>query len=84
MYFGADAHEAAVALEKNQASSTLLAELILDQCLQAAVSEAYQRGKLKVRFSRDPATDIASYIAEQRYEIGLPIHRLFVGDIARS
>jgi hypothetical protein len=78
MYFGVDAAAAVKAVEKHPASATLLAELILGVCLQAAVSEAYQRGKLKVRFPRDPATDIAVHIAEQRYSLGSAIHRLFV------
>jgi len=82
LYFGDDAAGAVKAVEKNASSATLLAELILNVCLQAAVSEAYQKGKLKVRFPRDPATDIAVHIAEQRYEIGSVVHRLFVPQLA--
>jgi hypothetical protein len=84
MYFGNDADTATRAVEKSQASATLLAELVLSVCLQAAVSEAHQRGKLKVRFPRDPATDIAVHIAEQRFAIGSAVHRLFVGDLRRG
>lgn len=83
MYFGPDADNAVKAVEKSQASATLLAELVLNVCLQAAVSEAYQRGKLKVHFPRDPATDIAVHIAEQRFSVGSAIHRLFVGQLSR-
>ena len=84
MYFGSDAENAVRAVEKSQASATLLAELVLGVCLQAAVSEAYERGKLKVRFPRAPATDIAVHIAEQRFAVGLGIHRLFVGQLSRG
>lgn len=84
MYFGNDADQAARAVEKSKASATLLAELILDQCLQAAVSDAYGRGKLQIRFQRSPVTDISTYIAEERFGIGSSIHRLFVGEIPRT
>jgi hypothetical protein len=84
MYFGQDADIAAKAVENNKASATLLAELVLDQCLQAAVSEAYERGKLQIRFPRNPVTDISMHIAEERFGVGSSIHRLFVGDIGRN
>ncbi len=76
MYFGSDEASATKAVEGRVDSQTLLAELVIDECLQMAVSEAYQRGKLTNRL--DPVTDIRNYVSEQRYEIGAEIHRLFV------
>ena len=53
-----------------------LAELIMDECLHVAVSEAMHLGKLLPRI--DPATDLRIYIEEQRFEIGDTVHKYFV------
>jgi len=78
-YFGTTPAQATKSVEQRPASQTLLADLILDECLQQAVADAYNKGKLRQRFPTDPLTDIRSYIAEQRFEIGSEIHRLFTG-----
>jgi hypothetical protein len=77
LYFGSDISQATKRLEESGASQTLLADLILDECLQLAVADAYNKGKLRQRL--DVITDIRSYIAEQRFEVGAEIHRLFTG-----
>jgi hypothetical protein len=75
-YFGASSDDASARVEESAASQTLLADLVLGECLQQAVQEAYTRGKLAQRL--DEVTDIQNYVSEQRFEIGAEIHKLFV------
>jgi hypothetical protein len=77
MYFGGSPEGAVQRLESGPSSQTLLADLVLGECLQQAVQAAYAKGRLPTRL--DTITDIQSYVAEQRFEIGAEIHRLFVG-----
>jgi len=77
LYFGSDVVQATKRLEESPESRTLLADLILDECLQLAVSDAYNKGKLRQRL--DTISDIRNYVAEQRFEIGAEIHRLITG-----
>ncbi len=77
-HFGRDIGSATRSVEERPSCQTLLADLILDECLQRAVAEAYRNGRLRIRFPEDPTTDIRNYVAEQRFELGGEIHRLFV------
>jgi hypothetical protein len=77
-HFGRDVGSATRSVEERPSCQTLLADLILDECLQRAVAEAYRNGRLRIRFPEDPTTDIRNYVAEQRFELGGEIHRLFV------
>jgi hypothetical protein len=78
LHFGPDVESATRNVEERAASQTLLADLVLEECIQRAVSEAYHTNKLKTRFPQDPTTDIRNYSAEKRFELGGEIHRLFV------
>jgi hypothetical protein len=77
-HFGRDINSATRFVEERPSSQTLLADLILDECLQRAVAAAYNGGHLRIRFPEDPVTDIRNYVAEHRFELGGEIHRLFV------
>jgi hypothetical protein len=77
MYFGKTPEGAVHRLESAPSSQTLLADLVLGECLQQAVQAAYAKGLLPTRL--DTITDIQSYVAEQRFDLGAEIHRLFVG-----
>lgn len=72
-YFGRSAKKS---FEKYTHCQIYLAELILDECLNVAVVEAYYRGKLPTRL--DAATDIKNYIEEHRFNMGIDIHKYFV------
>lgn len=72
-YFGRYAKKA---YEKYLHCQIYLAELILDECLNIAIGESYNDGKLKLRL--DPPTDIKNYIEENRFKIGREIHKFFV------
>jgi hypothetical protein len=76
LYFGTTAEEASSRVEQSGASQALLAELVLGECLQQAVHDAYDRGKLAQKL--DEVSDIQNYIAEQRFEMGAEIYKLFV------
>lgn len=78
-HFGKDPVEAQKSIEDQASSQTLLAELVLGECLHRAVAEAYEKGKLRIRFAGDPTTDIRNYVAEKRFELGAEVHRLFSG-----
>ena len=77
-HFGRDVTMATRMLEERTSSQTMLAELILEECLQRAVALAYQNGKLRIRFPQDPTTDIRNYVAQTRFDLDGEIHRLFV------
>jgi hypothetical protein len=83
-HFGRDISSATRAVQERPSSQTLLADLILDECLQRAVADAYHSNRLKIRFPEDPTTDIRNYVAEQRFDLGGEIHRLFVQDEAQD
>ena len=72
-YFGEDAKES---YEKHLHCQIYLADIILDECLNNAIGEAYIRGKLTERL--DAATDIRTNIEHHRYKIGKEIHKYFV------
>jgi hypothetical protein len=77
-HFGHDVASATKAVTERSSSQTLLADLILNECLYRAVSEAYTKGKLKIRFPDEPVTDIRNYVADLQFEVGADIHKLFV------
>jgi len=77
LYFGSDVGEATKRIEESAESRMLLADRVLDECLHLSVSDAYTKGKLPPRL--DTITDIRNYVAEQRFEIGAEIYRLFTG-----
>lgn len=83
LHFGKDVAAAAVSVETRADSQTLLAELVLGECLQRAVAEAYHGGRLRQRFPEDPTTDIRNYVSEKRFELGGEVHRLLVTRAAR-
>ena len=72
-YFGRSAQKS---YEHYAHCQIYLAELILDECLNVAVGQAYSNGKLEERY--DPATDIRNYIEENLFKIGKAIHNYFV------
>jgi hypothetical protein len=83
-HFGNDVASATRHVEERGSSQTRLADLVLEECIQRAVSEAYQNGKLKIRFPGDPTTDIRNYVAEERFELDGEVHRLFVRAVPAS
>jgi len=56
---------------------TRLADLVLDECLNEIVSNAWGR-TLPRRFPDNPEVDIRLYIAEKKFEIGPIVHGFFV------
>jgi hypothetical protein len=77
-HFGSDGNEAQRSVEGKASAQTLLADLVLAECVYRAVAEAYQKGRLRIRFAGDPTTDIRNYVAEQRFELGADVHKLFL------
>jgi atypical dual specificity phosphatase len=54
-----------------------LAELVLDECLNEIVTNAWGR-TLPRRFPDNPEVDIRLYVAEKKFEIGQIVHNHFV------
>lgn len=73
-YFGDDPHKA---VDTKLHCQARLADLVLDECLNEIVSNAWGRS-LPRRFPNNPEVDIRLYVAEKKFEIGSQIHKHFV------
>jgi hypothetical protein len=74
-YFGDDPGKA---LEEKTHCQLLLADLILNECLQVMVSQAIAAGRLDTRFPNNPEIDLRTYVDEKKFDIGADIHSQFV------
>lgn len=73
-YFGDDPYKAA---DENPYCQARLADLVLDECLNEIVSNAWGKS-LPRRFPNNPEVDIRRYVAEKKFEIGPKVHQYFV------
>jgi len=55
-----------------------LADLVLDECLNKIVTDAYGKGTIDRRYLNNPELDIRQYIAEWKFLYGKLIHQHFV------
>jgi hypothetical protein len=55
-----------------------LADLILDECLNRIVTDAYGKGTIDRRYPNNPELDIRQYVAEWKFTYGKLIHQHFV------
>ncbi len=76
-YFGDDP---SAAVETHAHCQVRLADLILNECLQIMVSQAYNAQRLDIRFPDNPEIDIRIYVDEKKFEIGPAVHAKFVTD----
>lgn len=77
-YFGDEPETRKSAVEKLPHCQVYLAELILNQCLDVMIVEAYEKNDIERRYSENPHLDIVSYISEKKYELGPVIHTYIV------
>lgn len=77
-YFSNNADGATKAVEEKAHCQVRLADLILNECLQHMIARAYAKGTLVRKYYDDPVQDIRRYADENRFDIGLRFHNLFV------
>lgn len=73
-YFGDYPYKAA---DVNPYCQARLADLVLDECLNEIVSNAWGKS-LPRRFPNNPEVDIRRYVAEMKFEFGPQVHKYFV------
>lgn len=66
-----------LAVDEKTHCQVRLADLVLDECLNEIVSNAWGRS-LPRRFPDNPEVDIRRYVAQMKFEIGPAIHKYFV------
>jgi|GEM_PF-1769226 atypical dual specificity phosphatase len=76
-YFGNDIESAYSNCETKLHCQMRLADLVLDECLNEIVSNAWGR-TLTRRFPDNPEVDIRLYVAEKKFEMGQMVHAGFV------
>jgi hypothetical protein len=55
-----------------------LADLVLDECLNQIVTDAYGKGMIERRYPNNPELDIRQHVAEWKFTYGKAIHQHFV------
>lgn len=55
-----------------------LADLVLDECLNQIVTDAWSKGTIERRHQNNPELDIRQYVSEWKYNYGIEIHKHFV------
>lgn len=76
-YFGDDPEKVGETIERNPDCQVLLAELMLNECLQIMVTQALDLGRLDRHFPNNPEIDVRNYVEAQKFEIGANIHTQF-------
>jgi hypothetical protein len=86
-YFGDNPVESVQGPTAKRYCQIRLADLVLDECLNQIVTDAWSKNTIEKRHPNNPELDIRMYIAEWKYEYGQEIHKHFVtvqSDISTS
>jgi len=81
VYFGSEPESARLSVEGSNAKlhcQIRLADLVLDECLNKIVTDAWTKGTIEKRHPNNPEIDIRHYVAEWKYKYGKRIHEHFV------
>jgi len=77
-YFGSKPEESVQGPAAKRHCQIRLADLVLDECLNQIVTDAWSKGTIERKHPNNPELDIRYYVAEWKYSYGLPIHQHFV------
>jgi hypothetical protein len=77
-YFGDNPVESVQGPTAKRHCQIRLADLVLDECLNQIVTDAWSKNTIEKRHPNNPEMDIRMYIAEWKYEYGQEIHKHFV------
>jgi len=77
-YFGDNPVESVQGLTAKRHCQIRLADLVLDECLNQIVTDAWSKNTIEKRHPNNPELDIRMHIAEWKYEYGQEIHKHFV------
>lgn len=77
-YFGDNPVESVQGSTAKRHCQIRLADLVLDECLNQIVTDAWSKNTIEKRHPNNPELDIRMYIAEWKYEYGQEIHKHFV------
>jgi len=77
-YFGPNPKETVEGPHAKLHCQIRLADLILDECLNRIVTDAYGKGTIDRRYPNNPELDIRQYVAEWKFTYGKLIHQYFV------
>jgi hypothetical protein len=77
-YFGDNPVESVQEPSAKRHCQIRLADLVLDECLNQIVTDAWSKNTIEKRHPNNPELDIRMYMAECKYEYGKEIHKHFV------
>jgi len=77
-YFGPNPIETVEGPKARLHCQIRLADLVLDECLNRTVTDAYGKGTIERRYPNNPELDIRQYVAEWKFTYGKAIHQHFV------
>jgi len=81
VYFGKEKPEDTVDVLSPNAKrhcQVRLADLVLDECLNQIVTDAWSKGTIEKRHPNNPELDIRQYVSEWKYNYGMEVHKHFV------
>jgi hypothetical protein len=77
-YFGCNPEETVDGPNAKLHCQIRLADLVLDECLNQIVTDAYGKGTIERRYPNNPELDIRQHVAEWKFTYGRIIHQHFV------
>jgi len=77
-YFGDTPVESVQGSAAKRHCQVRLADLVLDECMNQIVTDAWSKNTIEKRHPNNPELDIRMYIAEWKYDYGKDIHKHFV------
>lgn len=77
-YFGPNPIETVEGPKAKLHCQIRLADLVLDECLNQTVTDAYGKGTIERRYPNNPELDIRQYVAEWKFTYGKATHQHFV------
>jgi hypothetical protein len=77
-YFGDTPVESVQGSTAKRHCQVRLADLVLDECMNQIVTDAWSKNTIEKRHPNNPELDIRMYIAEWKYDYGKDIHKHFV------
>jgi len=77
-YFGNNPVESVQGITAKRHCQVRLADLVLDECMNQIVTDAWSKNTIEKRHPNNPELDIRMYIAEWKYDYGKDIHKHFV------